>query len=58
MYLSFGDNRLLLDLDDEGMDKLRVEIRRTAHNSQRFCMSNCRLQNTRRFLGRTGKFIS
>jgi thiopeptide-type bacteriocin biosynthesis protein len=35
VYLSFGDNRLLLDLDDEAQaDELRVEIRRLADNSQ------------------------
>jgi thiopeptide-type bacteriocin biosynthesis protein len=35
VYLSFGDNRLLLDLDDEAQaDELRVEIRQLADNSQ------------------------
>jgi len=35
VYLSFGDNRLLLDLDDEAqVDQLRAEIRRLAEGAQ------------------------
>jgi thiopeptide-type bacteriocin biosynthesis protein len=35
VYLSFGDNRLLLDLDDEAQaDQLRAEIRRLAEGAQ------------------------
>jgi thiopeptide-type bacteriocin biosynthesis protein len=35
VYLSFGDNRLLLDLDDEAQaDQLRGEIRRLAEGAQ------------------------
>jgi hypothetical protein len=35
VYLSFGDNRLLLDLDDEAQaDQLRVEIHRLAKDAQ------------------------
>jgi len=35
VYLSFGDNRLLLDLDDEAQaDQLRAEIRRRAEDAQ------------------------
>jgi thiopeptide-type bacteriocin biosynthesis protein len=35
VYLSFGDNRLLLDLDDEAQaEELRVEIRRLTDSSQ------------------------
>jgi thiopeptide-type bacteriocin biosynthesis protein len=35
VYLSFGDNRLLLDLDDEAQaDQLRIEIRRLAEGAQ------------------------
>jgi lantibiotic biosynthesis protein len=35
VYLSFGDNRLLLDLDDEAQaDELRLETRRLTDNSQ------------------------
>jgi len=35
VYLSFGDNRLLLDLDDEAQaDQLRAEIRRLAETAQ------------------------
>jgi thiopeptide-type bacteriocin biosynthesis protein len=35
VYLSFGDNRLLLDLDNEAQaDQLRAELRRLAENTQ------------------------
>ena len=35
VYLSFGDNRLLLDLDDKAQaDQLRVEIRRLGEDAQ------------------------
>ena len=35
VYLSFGDNRLLLDLEDEAQaDQLRAEVGRLAENSQ------------------------
>jgi thiopeptide-type bacteriocin biosynthesis protein len=35
VYLSFGDNRLLLDLDDEAQaDQLRSELRRLGENAQ------------------------
>jgi thiopeptide-type bacteriocin biosynthesis protein len=59
VYLSFGDNRLILDLDDEAQaEELRLEIRRLTEGSQILLQEALPTPEQAWFEGQDGRYIT